>query len=52
MVDRLEPDIEKHVLSMLRKEKISSGKAAELLGERVKYVIDLAYKNGIYVLEY
>ena len=52
LVDRLEPDVEKHVLSMLRKEKISSGKAADLLGERVKYVIDLAYKNGIYVLEY
>ena len=52
LVDRLEPDVEKHVLSMLRKEKISSGKAAELLGERVKYVIDLAYKNGIYVLGY
>ena len=52
LVDRLEPDVEKHVLSMLRKRKISSGKAAELLGERVKYVIDLAYKNGIYVLEY
>ena len=50
--DRLWTDREKHVLSMLRKRKISSGKAAELLGERVKYVIDLAYKNGIYVLAY
>ena len=52
LVDRLKPDLEKHVLSMLRKKKIGSGKAADLLGKRVKYVIDWAYKNGIYVLEY
>ena len=52
LVDRLEPDIEKHVLSMLRKEKISGSKAAELLDEGMEYVIDVAYKNGIYIMGY
>ena len=50
--DRLWPDIEKHVLSMLRKEKISGSKAAELLDEGMEYVIDVSYKNGIYIMGY
>lgn len=44
------PGAEEHVMSMLRNEKISASKAAELLGESVEYVIDAAFKRGIYVL--
>lgn len=50
--DKLEPDMEKHVMSMLRKRKISSGKAATLLGKSRLYVIEEAVKNGISVLGY
>lgn len=48
----LEPHMEKHVMSMLRKEKISSGKAAELLDKSREEIIDKAVKNGIQVMGY
>ena len=49
---RLERDAEKHVMSMLRKGKISSGKAAELLGRDRQDVIKTAVKKGIQVFEF
>ena len=48
----LEQDAEKHVMSMLRKGKISSGKAADLLGKDRMDVIETAVKKGIQVFEF
>lgn len=48
----LEQDVEKHVMSMLRKKKISSGKAAVLLGKNRMDVIETAVENGIQVFEF
>ena len=48
----LEQDVEKHVMSMLRKGKIRSGKAAELLGKDRMDVIETAVKKGIQVFEF
>ena len=45
--DKLKPHMEKHVMSMLRKAKISSGRAAELLGKSLECVLAEAAKNGI-----
>ena len=50
--DKLEQDAEKHIMSMLRKEKISSGKAAELLGRDRIDVIKTAVNKGIQVFEF
>lgn len=49
---KLEQDVEKHVMSMLRKGKISSGKATDLLGKDRMDVIETAVKKGIQVFEF
>lgn len=46
----IERDMEKHVMSMLKKEKITVGRASELLGRNVLYVMRQASKMGIPVL--
>ena len=45
--EKLRPDIEKILLALIRKEKITSGRAAELLGKPRHYVIGLMKDAGI-----
>ena len=46
----IERDMEKHVMSMLKKEKITVGRASELMGRDILYVMKLASRMGIPVL--
>lgn len=46
----IERDIEKHVMSMLKKEKITLERASELMGRDIPYVMKQAVKMGIPVL--
>lgn len=48
---KIKSEMDKHVMSMLRKEKISSGRATELLGESREYIIKKAAQDGMPVLE-
>ena len=45
--DSIKPQIESILLSLIRKEKISSGHAAELLGKPIHHVIGLMKEAGI-----
>ena len=46
----IERNMEKHVMSMLRKEKITLARASELIGVDIRYVMERAAKMGIPVL--
>lgn len=46
----LKPRMERLMLSLVRKEKISGQRAAELLGKSYSYVLEKAGKSGIRVL--
>lgn len=46
----IERNIEKHVMSMLRKEKITLERASELMGMDIRYVMKQAAKMNIRVL--
>ena len=46
----IERNMEKHVMSMLRKEKITLARASELIGTDIRYVMERAAKMGIPVL--
>ena len=48
---KIKSGMDRHVMSMLRKRKITSGRAAMLLGKSRYYVIEKAAREGIYVLE-
>lgn len=45
--ERIKPQLESIMVSLIRKEKISSGHAAELLGKPIHYVIGLKKEAGI-----
>lgn len=49
--EKIKSEMETHVMSMLRKQKITSGKAADMLDKSRDYVIKKAAQNGIPVLE-
>ena len=43
----IERDMEKHVMSMLKKGKITAGRASELMGRDISYVVRRACRMGI-----
>ena len=49
--EKIKSEMEMHVMSMLRKQKITSGKAADMLDKSRNYVIKKAAQNGIPVLD-
>lgn len=49
--DSVKSNMEMHVMSMLRKQKITSAKAAEMIDESREYVMKKAARDGIPVLE-
>ena len=49
--DRIASEMDAHVTSMLRKRKITSGRAAMLLGKSREYVIKKCAREGMPVLE-
>lgn len=49
--DSVKSHMERHVMSMLRRQKITSGKAAEMLGEGRECVMKKAARSGVPVLE-
>ena len=49
---KLRPDMEAILLSLIRKEKITSGHAAELLGKPLEYVLGLVKNAGLAYLHY
>ena len=49
--EKLKPDIEEHIFSLLAKEKFSGGRAAELLGKPIHIMMDEMGKRGLLVLE-
>ena len=48
--DGIKPYMGRHAMSMLRNQKITSGKAAEMLGQSIEYVVKKAARGGIRVL--
>ena len=50
--EKLKPNIEDILISLIRKERISSGRAAELLNKPRDYVIELMKDAGIAYLDY
>ena len=44
--ENLKPNIEKHILSLIRKQKISSQRAAELLDRSQDYIIKKMKTSG------
>lgn len=50
--EKLRPDIEVILLSLIRKEKITSGHAAELLGTPIDYVLKLVREAGLAYLHH
>ena len=50
--EKLRPDMEAILLSLIRKEKITSGHAAELLGKPLEYVLGLVKNAGLAYLHY
>ena len=50
--EKLRPDMEVILLSLIRKEKITSGHAAELLGKPIDYVLKLVREAGLAYLHY
>ena len=48
---RIKSGMDKHVMSMLRKRKITSGRAAMLLGKSRYHVVKKAAREGIFVFE-
>ena len=49
--EKLKPDIEEHIFSLLAKEKFSSGKTGELINKSLYYVRDKMRDMGILTLE-
>ena len=49
--EKLKPDIEEHIFSLLAKEKFSGGRAAGLLGKPRHIMMDEMGKRGLLVLE-
>ena len=49
--EKLKPDIEEHIFSLVAKEKISGGRAAELLNKSIYYARDKMRDMGILTLE-
>ncbi len=49
--EKLKPDIEEHIFSMIAKEKISGGRGGELLGETVYDMHDKLCDRGLLKLE-
>ena len=49
--EKLKPDIEEHIFSLVTKEKISGGRAAELLDKSIYYARDKMRDMGILALE-
>lgn len=49
--DSVKSHMERHVMSMLRKQKITSGKAADMLDKSREYIMKKAAQEGIPVLE-
>ena len=50
--EKLRPDMEAILLSLIHKEKIPSGRAAELLGKPLEYVLGLVKNAGFAYLHY
>lgn len=45
--ERLKPDMERHIMSLIKKEKITAQLAAELLGQTLNYIIERMYERGM-----
>ena len=50
VVEELKPNIERHLLSLVRKQKISSQRVAELLNLPHNYIIKRMNESGMTVL--
>ncbi len=49
--EKLKPDIEEHIFSMIAKEKFSGGRGGELLGKSIYYMRDKMRARGLLRLE-